>query len=52
MVVNLEDWPWPERTFMARLSPQSRKSLLTLGTPQPREVANVGTGSSTRTDRS
>ncbi|MBF6132020.1 Crp/Fnr family transcriptional regulator [Nocardia otitidiscaviarum] len=32
MVVNLEDWPWPERTFMARLSPQSRKALLALGT--------------------
>ncbi|QLY32688.1 Crp/Fnr family transcriptional regulator [Nocardia huaxiensis] len=46
MVVHLEDWPWPERTFMARLSPPSRNALLTLGTqvfyPPGRAVMQQG----------
>lgn len=46
MVVNLENWPWPERTFMARLSPPSRNALLTLGTqvfyPPGRAVMQQG----------
>ncbi|MBL1076149.1 Crp/Fnr family transcriptional regulator [Nocardia sp. 2] len=31
MIKSLVDWPWPERTFMARLTPVSRNDLLRLG---------------------
>ncbi|MFJ4652324.1 Crp/Fnr family transcriptional regulator [Nocardia sp. NPDC088792] len=32
MLPALDDWAWPERTFMARLSPASRRDVLKLGT--------------------
>ncbi|MFF2556137.1 Crp/Fnr family transcriptional regulator [Nocardia sp. NPDC058058] len=30
-MVNLDSWPWPENTLLARLSPRSRRELLGLG---------------------
>ncbi|MFC9996769.1 Crp/Fnr family transcriptional regulator [Nocardia sp. NPDC127526] len=32
--MSLEDWPWPEGTFLARLCPESRRDLLKLGAQQ------------------
>ncbi|GAB0108064.1 Crp/Fnr family transcriptional regulator [Nocardia sp. JMUB6875] len=37
----LENWPWPERTFMERLSPASRRDLLSLGKQQPFQAGEV-----------
>lgn len=37
----LDTWPWPERTFIARLRPPSRRRLLGLGTQSLRLPGNV-----------
>ncbi|MGW4350528.1 Crp/Fnr family transcriptional regulator [Nocardia sp. NPDC004582] len=37
----LDNWPWPERTFMERLSPASRRDLLSLGKQTPFQPGEV-----------
>ncbi|MET9485669.1 Crp/Fnr family transcriptional regulator [Nocardia sp. NPDC006630] len=40
-MTNLEEWPWPAGTLMARLSPGSRRDLLGLGTYFYKEPGTV-----------